>query len=281
MGGSTIQPDVIKVLSERPGILFEGLALDPSDDFLSWVDIIKGRIYSLRISGTQEIRRELPITLPSSTNLSSDELVVTAGRSVYWLDKLTLEIRREISIPSANKRLVTNEAKFDPFGNLWIGLMDRGGSHAPGELWSLTPAGEFRLHLTNIGIPNTLIWDTKRDRFYFGDSLAGSIFVTQITPEGSITKYREFIGPDFAPGVPDGSALIVESGEILNCRWDGGCLVRISVDGRKIQQWDLPWRRPTDIAFGPGGGEVVVSTAAVDKPRGDLYSSGAVIRLSL
>lgn len=281
MGDSTIQPDVIQVLSERPGILFEGLALDPSDEFLSWVDIIRGRVYSLRKSGANEILSELPLTLPSSTNLLSDELVVTAGRRVYWLDKVTLKVRREISIPSANKGLVTNEAKFDPFGNLWIGLMDRGGSHSPGELWSLTPRGEFRLHLSNIGIPNTMLWDEARDRFYFGDSSAGVIFVTQINPESTIKKYQEFIPSDFAPGVPDGSALIFESGEIINCRWDGGCVVKISVDGKKVHQWNLPWQRPTDIVSGLREDEVVVCTAAIDKPEGDIYSSGAVIRLSL
>src|SRR5246127_3647872 len=78
-----------------------------------------------------------------------------------------------------------NDARVDPRGSLWIGSMrnnvntDGSGGQAGGKDGALfrvdpdTGAKEWR---RDIGIANTLAWSPDRKRFYFGDTLANTIW---------------------------------------------------------------------------------------------------------
>ncbi|MGB8112166.1 MAG: SMP-30/gluconolactonase/LRE family protein, partial [Candidatus Sulfotelmatobacter sp.] len=78
-----------------------------------------------------------------------------------------------------------NDARADPRGSLWIGSMrnnvnaDGSCSEAgglDGKLFRVDHDGITKVCRENIGIANTLAWSPDQRRFYFGDSLANTIW---------------------------------------------------------------------------------------------------------
>jgi sugar lactone lactonase YvrE len=122
---------------------------------------------------------------------------------------------------------------------------------------------------TGIGIPNTLCWSPDRRRFYFGDTLKNEIRVYDYDIEsGDIGSGRTFFA-GFERGLPDGSAMDGE-GYLWNCRYSGGCVVRVAPDGGIDRVIDIPASNVTTCTFGgPELTTLYVTTAAADRAPDD------------
>ena len=123
----------------------------------------------------------------------------------------------------------------------------------------------------NIGISNTLLWSRDKSRFYFGDSLQNCIWSYQYNlGDQTIAREQPFF-QGFQRGVPDGSAMDTE-GYIWNCRYGGGCIVRVAPDGEVDRIIELPVSRPTNCTF---GGSVLYITCASPHPgRWERFGGG-------
>ncbi|MBL8654478.1 MAG: SMP-30/gluconolactonase/LRE family protein, partial [Alphaproteobacteria bacterium] len=66
---------------------------------------------------------------------------------------------------------------------------------------------------------------------------------------GTIANPTPFLAPDAAPGQPDGVA-VDEDGCLWMARFGGGCVLRLSPEGRIIGRIDLPTTNVTSCAFG-------------------------------
>lgn len=281
MGNYTIRPEAITRTYASNGLLYEGISLQPASRMLTWVDILGGKLFFQDVHDLKSAPRTVDLPLPSATTFSQSSLIVASKHHIHWLDIEQLTKVRSLKVPTMNPALVTNEMQMDPFGNVWVGMMDRGGK-STGELWIFTTDEEFILVSREIGIPNTLLWDLQRDRFYFGDSAAGAIYVQPISTSSIRASASVFYTTgrlQFA-GVPDGSELVVESGSVLNCRWDGGAVIEISETGNVVNSWELPWDRPTDIVRSSAS-NFIISSAANDSPNSRKPGLGAVFELTL
>lgn len=279
MGNYTIRPNPIDGVIATDGLLFEGLAYNQTTEVLSWVDILSGQVFLKTLGMPESLTQKHAMTLPSATLMYADELIVAANSHLYWYSITGLVMQRKTRVPSKNQDLVTNEMKLDPFGNIWIGMMDRGG-RTTGELWVLASDGEFSQFSGSIGIPNTLLWDLGRDKFFYGDSEAGIIYVQPVSSKRSHGKQSVFFSsPSKSAGVPDGSELIGETGSVLNCRWDGGAIFEISTKGDLVNVWRLPWLRPTDIVR-LSERTFAVSTAESPSLNSEKNQLGAVFEFS-
>jgi L-arabinonolactonase len=248
-------PSNIRRVLKRGGELYEGLAFNSQSRNLLWVDIVKGIVFEKSLIAPSKSRALFLCDYPSAAIFRENEIVVAADRTITWLPSSELGKTMSLTVPTENYSLKTNETKFDPEGNLWIGMMDRSGS-TPGEIWILSKNMEFSQFSKDAGIPNTFVWDSLRDRFYFADSSSGQIFVQAIgTSRGTASPRVFHESSNSSDGVPDGSELIPETGTLLNCRWDGGSIFEIDKSGRVEKVWTVPWRRPTDIVA-IGGGEL-------------------------
>ena len=144
-----------------------------------------------------------------------------------------------------------------------------------GQLFRVAPDGAVVTWVKEIGISNTLCWSPDHTRFYFGDTLKNTIDVFHYDARtGDIAK----IGPHFRAferGLPDGSA-IDDEGCLWNCRFHGGCIVRVGPDGQVLAVIDLPVRNITTAVFGGADLQTLYVTSASDQRAPEDRLSGSL-----
>jgi sugar lactone lactonase YvrE len=143
-----------------------------------------------------------------------------------------------------------------------------------GILHRIDPDASVTIHKRDIGISNTLAWSPDRRRFYFGDSLANTIWSYDYDCDtGTIQNEAAFFA-GFDRGLPDGSTVDAE-GYLWNCRYDGGCIVRVSPEGKIDRVIEMPVRNTTTCTFGGADLKTLfVTTASVDAAPGERLAGG-------
>jgi len=212
-----------------------------------------------------------------------DTLVVILGsQAILWepsSDRRSKPVYKLDQWP--NVRL--NDARADPRGSLWMGSMrnnvnaDGSAGTAGGQdgaLFRLDPDGKVKVWRQNVGIANTLAWSPDRRRFYFGDTLANTVWVYDYDlATGAIANERPFL-QGFARGLPDGST-VDSQGYLWNCRFFGGCIVRVAPDGTIDRVVEMPVKNITTCTFGgPDRKTLYVTTARIEAPAGDRLAGG-------
>jgi sugar lactone lactonase YvrE len=130
-----------------------------------------------------------------------------------------------------------------------------------GVLFRISRHGRHTEVRRDLGISNTILWSPNNSKFYFGDTLKNQIWICDYDmTDGSIRNERSFF-EGYARGWPDGSAIDSE-GCIWNCRYGGGCIVRISPDGNIDRVIEMPVSNVTNCTFGGVGGNTLFVTSA-------------------
>lgn len=235
---------------------------------LLWVDIPARAVFLQAADRASPRHWQLPDKVSAAIPTEDGfQLIVPGQGRLFSLNPLTGQASVLATLPGEAAGNRCNDAKCDPLGNLWVGTMDDAEQAFTGSLWCLTSAGVLVRVLRNIGVPNTLAWDSARSRMYFGDSRRGTIFVFDWTAHEGVPELGDpcvFVSENAAPGVPDGSA-IDGAGCLLNARWDGGQILRISPEGHVVESLPVPAARVTSCCFGgPDFTELFVTTAAGD-----------------
>jgi len=178
-----------------------------------------------------------------------------------------------------------NDGRSDPRGTFWVGSMANNvaadGAPLPvrdgeGALYRYSLDTGLQPVETGIGISNTLCWSPDRRHFYFGDTLKNEIRVYPYDRKsGDIGPGVPFFG-GFDRGLPDGSAMDSQ-GYLWNCRYGGGCVVRVAPDGSIDRIIEMPVTNITTCTFGgPDLTTLYVTTAAngeaVERLGGSLFS---------
>ena len=167
-----------------------------------------------------------------------------------------------------------NDAAIDPSGALWVGSMrnnvKENGEPSPaggtdGVLYCVDGKGAATEWRRDIGIANTLLWSPNRSKFYFADTPRNCIWSYDYDPAGPSIRAEQPFFQGFNRGLPDGST-IDSDGYIWNCRYDGGCIVRVSPDGAIDRVIELPVSRPTNCTFGGPERNVLYVTSAAPEP---------------
>jgi sugar lactone lactonase YvrE len=176
-----------------------------------------------------------------------------------------------------------NDGRVDPRGSLWIGSM-RNNVHSDGtcgeaggkdgKLYRVDGDGTVSEWRRDIGVSNTLAWSPDRTRFYFADTLANAVRVYSYDAStGAIGNEQPFF-TDFSRGLPDGSAMDSE-GYLWNCRYGGGCIVRLAPDGTVDGVLEMPVSKITTCTFGgPDLRTLYVTTASNSAPAGERLAGG-------
>lgn len=170
-----------------------------------------------------------------------------------------------------------NDGRPGPNGEIWIGSMANnvGDDGAPGNvvgehgmLFRVTPKRfQPQLVKSGIGISNTVCFSPDRRTFYFGDTPRNIIWRYDYDPETGLISNEQPFFSGFERGLPDGSTVDAE-GHLWNCRFGGGCIVRVAPDGSIDRVVDAPVTNLTTCEF--GGTELdqlYVTTAAMMTDR--------------
>lgn len=167
-----------------------------------------------------------------------------------------------------------NEGRPGPAGELWIGTMannvapDGSPLHTEGnmgELYRLIDGKAIRVK-DDIGVSNTLCFSPDNKYLYFGDTHRNVIWRFDYDADTAQVSNETVFFEGFERGRPDGSAMDAE-GCLWNCRFGGGCIVRVSPSGQVDRVVDMPCTNITTCQFGGDDlATLYISTAAMKVP---------------
>jgi sugar lactone lactonase YvrE len=244
-----------------------------------WVDINRFLLHRLDLASGAVTSHffEEPVVALSLTTREGTLLVGLASKLVL-LD-VESDTREELGIVlpgSPNVRF--NDGRTDPNGVFWIGSMsnnvgpngeDVGVTEGLGKLYRFAAGDALKEVEAGISIANTLCWSPDKSTFYFGDTLKNEIRAYPFDAADSVIGEGQTHFAGFDRGLPDGSSIDGE-GFIWNCRFGGGCIVRIAPDGRIDRVIDMPVKNITTCCFGgPDLATLYVTTASAMKADGD------------
>jgi len=277
----TSQPVCVAATGDVCG---EGVVWHTTHEAVYWNDINRFLVHRFT-PADQCVRTWLfdePVTALTLTDSPEMLAVILGSRVILW--EPASDIRHDsIFALDGWPKIRLNDARVDPRGSLWLGSMrnnvnpDGSGSEVSGQdgcLFRLDAHGKVSVWRTEIGIANTLAWSPDQRRFYFGDTLANVVRVYDYDgATGSISNEQSFF-EGFQRGFPDGSTVDSE-GYLWNCRFLGGCIVRIAPDGKIDRIVEMPVRNITTCTFGgPDLRTLYVTTAKIEAPPRDRLAGG-------
>jgi sugar lactone lactonase YvrE len=262
----------------------EGAVWHASHEAVYWNDINRFLIH--RFTPADRCVRtwffDEPVTALTLTDRATVLAVILGSSVILW--EPDTDVRHDpIFLLEGWPKVRLNDARVDPRGALWMGSMrnnvnsDGSAGVAGGQdgaLFRLDPDGKVTIWRQGVGISNTLAWSPDLRRFYFGDTLANVVRVYDYDPAtGAIANERPFLN-GFARGLPDGSTVDSE-GFLWNCRFFGGCIVRVAPDGTIDRVVEMPVKNITTCAFGGADLKTLyVTTAKIEAPVGDRLAGG-------
>jgi sugar lactone lactonase YvrE len=223
-----------------------------------------------------------PVTALALTDRPEALAVVLGSRVVLWEPATNARHQPLFSLEGWPK-VRLNDARVDPRGALWMGSMrnnvnpDGSAGEAGGQdgaLFRLDPDASVKVWRRDIGIANTLAWSPDHRRFYFGDTLANTIWQYDYDAKSGTIENEQPFFQGFARGLPDGSTVDSE-GYLWNCRFFGGCIVRVAPDGTINRVVEMPVQNITTCTFGGSDRKTLyVTTAKIEAPAGDRLAGG-------
>ena len=262
----------------------EGVIWHAGHGAVYWTDINRFLIHRFTIfdSSVRSWFFDEPVTALSLTDANNMIVVALGSRVILWEPES--DVRHDpIFVLDGWPQVRLNDARTDPRGSFWAGTMrnnvnpdgslgEAGGQD--GMLYRIDPDGRTSVHRRKIGISNTLAWSPDRSRFYTGDSLANVIWAYDYDLQtGEIANELPFF-KDFSRGLPDGSTMDSE-GFLWNCRYFGGCIVRVAPDGTVERVVEMPVQNVTTCAFGGADLRTLyITTASNDAAPGDRLAGG-------
>jgi sugar lactone lactonase YvrE len=273
-GQKKMKVSCVAATGDRTG---EGAVWHEAHNAVYWTDINRFLIhrYTLADQCVKTWIFDEPVTALTLTAKNDELVVVLASRVIFWTP--ATDDRRDQGYRIEGWPEVRfNDARVDPRGSLWLGSMHNNvnpdGSDAPergteGVLCRLDADGKTTVFRRDIAISNTVVWSPDRKRFYTGDSLANVIWVFDYdAATGTISNERPFF-KDYTRGLPDGSTIDSE-GYLWNCRYGGGCVVRVAPDGKVDRVLEMPVPNITTCTFGGKGQKTLfITTAGASKPN--------------
>jgi sugar lactone lactonase YvrE len=261
----------------------EGAVWHAPESALYWTDINRFLIHrytpfnrNVETWGFSE-----PVTAVNMTTRDDTLAVVLGSRVILWEPRTGRKSPTTFQLRGwPHVRL--NDARPDPRGSLWLGSMrnnvnsdgtasSTGGTD--GVLYRLDPDGAISEWKSNIGVSNTVVWSPDYTRFYFADTLANALRSYDYNPvDGSISGERPFL-EGFARGLPDGSTVDAD-GYVWNCRYYGGCIVRVAPDRTIDTVIEMPVSNVTTCTFGGKDLRTLYVTSAAADTHGEELAGG-------
>lgn len=236
----------IELIADYHCIVGESPIWSPIEELLYWCDIPTGRIFYYNPT-TDKHGEYYKGEVTGGITIQSDGalLLFTIDGKVKLLRQNKLKTIIDGLPDEQTSRF--NDIIADPKGRVFCGTMPN-AQHL-GRLYRLDTDGSFNKLLDGIGCSNGLGFSLDKKQMYYTDSPTRKIYVFNYDEDtGSIKNQNVFIHTS-NEGFPDGMTIDAE-GYIWSAFWDGGHIIRYSPDGEIDRQIDLPFKKPTSIAFG-------------------------------
>ena len=248
----------VELYNDCKNLLGEGITWSVDQENLYWLDVvIPSKLFQLHLPTNKLSTFIMPEMISSISIRSKKDLIIASQYGVYNYNLTSNNFTRLIETEPLLKFNRSNDGASDIKGRFWFGTMqnnlDEEGQDIPitknsGSLYRLNTDLTLDKIESNLGIPNTFIWNPDNTKFYFTDSMEEIIYSYDFDEEsGEITNKTKFA--TFNRGIPDGSTMDSE-GFVWNCRWGGSCVVRFDPLGRVDRVLEVPVENVTNCVFG-------------------------------
>ena len=279
----------VERINKCKNILGEGITYSAIDQNLFWLDISnKSKLYKLNLSSNKNFVYDLPEIVTATSIKSTNELVLTSNNGINLFNTKTNIFKKQIGLEDNQLQTRSNDGASDALGRLWFGTMqnnfDINGNSIPitrnmGKLYKVDINKQVTVIEDDLGIPNTFVWSPDNSKFYFTDTLTGTIKSYDFNLQtGTLTNKQNFINID--RGLPDGSTIDTD-GCLWNCRWGGSCIVRFTPNGKIDQFIEMPVQNVTNCVFGGSDMKTLFITTASNEDDGRTDMDGDLFAINL
>lgn len=264
----------VEVFDERICDLGEG----PFDDNLRkravWLDILSGKVLYKTWDGLEAGEFSVGEHIGALVPASSGKYIACMVEGPAEMDekgnwKLITKYKDNDAKFSA---LATrsNDAKCDPFGDLWLGTMTYEMQEDEAALYRLRARANKTERLHAATISNGLGWSPNRDLMYYIDTFKYRVDIFDVDANGDPQNRRTFADIPQEDGFPDGMCVDAEGG-IWVALWGGGQVRRYEPNGNLSEIVKVPGKQSTSCAFvGPDLDLMIITTAQRGSPTTEI-----------
>jgi sugar lactone lactonase YvrE len=244
----------ISVLPVPRSLLGETPIWCADEQSLYWIDCDAPAVFR-RHAVTGEMRRwDAPSKVEGMVMRQGGGVLAVLRTGVFVLGPTLQDAKLLAPAPFESDHLFLHEARCDPAGRLWIGLIDS-------EAFEREPSGMtlFRLdghrlveQATGVvgSVANGMAWSRDGTSFYLADSLARTVWrFAYSVATGTLSDKQLFAQFNEDDGYPDGAAVDADDGYWVAMA-AGGKVLRLNPDGSRDRYIEVPTALPTAVAFG-------------------------------
>jgi xylono-1,5-lactonase len=241
-------------------LLGEGPIWVEAEQALYWLDIKGQQIFRLG-TGDEVQSWETPWRVGSMAPRKRGGFIGGTERGIAFIEPRVgqFELLFDPEADQPDNRF--NDGKIDRRGRFWAGSMDDAGDKPSGALYRIDP--DLRWEMVDYGykVTNGPSFSPDGGIIYHNDSARQLVYAFDLKPDGRVSDRRVLAKFEEGEGYPDGMTVDAE-GCLWIAFWDGWCIRRLSPEGERLQQIDLPIQRPTSCAFGGAALEKLYVTSA-------------------
>lgn len=233
--------------ARAPATVGESPLWDEAGDRLWWTDLARGRLRGADRNGRMTYDRQLGRCLGAVVLRADGGLTAALDGGIATLHDGGVRRIADLALPNGRERV--NDAKCDPAGRLWVGVVGTEPPPAHGALHLLAADGPRRV-LDGLTFPNGFDWSPDGATMYLAESHARRVcrlpFDAQRARLGAPEPFVELDGDD---GLPDGLTVDADGG-VWVAIWGAGEVRRYSSAGQLTATVACPVSHTSSCAFG-------------------------------
>ena len=176
-----------------------------------------------------------------------------AGHNVLMIDTATKKVsvyaHQDIIMNQPNDVCVHHKG--------YLYTSDPNWADSTGNLWMVNLEGKFVLLEDSMGTTNGVTLSPDDKTLYVNESIQRTLFAYDVAEDGSVSNKR--LIHTFPDHGMDGMKCD-KAGNLYLTRYDGGCVIVFSPEGKIIREIKLKGKKPTNIAFGGKEGKTAFVT---------------------
>jgi sugar lactone lactonase YvrE len=256
------------VARDRVDQLGEGPYWSVSEGALYWVDILDRRVNRLSLSTGRVDCFMVPERIGWLIERAGGGFIAGLKSGFAELD-LDPFVVRPIASPEPDRlENRMNDAKADPFGNIYAGTMPDDDAKGEGSLYRLAPDRGISVVDSGYGIANGPAICPDGRTLFHADSARRTVYRIVLGAGGMIVSRDIFLRFQVADGRPDGMTIDSQNG-LWIAHWGAGRVSRFLMDGTLDRTVKLPASQITSLTFGGSGLDrlfVTSAAAGVNEP---------------